>query len=169
MSPTVRETSLPVNCTVIPGSMSDLDEILELEGRSFTSPWTRKMFEGELSGNPFARFLLVREEAGGRARVLVAYLCYWIVFDEVRLMNLAVASERRRRNLATSLVRQALDEARDAQAKRALLEVRVSNEAARRLYRGLGFRETGNRKDYYRNPVEDAILMALEPLVPTQG
>lgn len=84
-------------------------------------------------------------------------------------MNLAVASERRRRNLATSLVRQALDEARDAQAKRALLEVRVSNEAARRLYRGLGFRETGNRKDYYRNPVEDAILMALEPLVPTQG
>lgn len=48
--------------------MSDLDEILELEGRSFTSPWTRKMFEGELSGNPFARFLLVREEAGASAR-----------------------------------------------------------------------------------------------------
>lgn len=127
------------------------------------------MFEGELSGNPFARFLLVREQTEGGARILAAYLCYWIVFDEVRLMNLAVTPEHRRRKLATSLVWQALGEARVAQAKRALLEVRISNDAARGLYRGLGFRETGSRKDYYMNPVEDAILMALEPLPPTRG
>lgn len=146
------------------GGVEDLDEMLPIEAESFTAPWSRKMFEGELRGNAFARFLLVRESNKGRPGRLAGYLCYWIVFEELRLMNLAVAPHARRRGLGTWLVRQAIEEARQSTGRRVLLEVRASNEAGRALYRNLGFRETGQRRRYYVDPVEDAVLMALEPL-----
>ena len=169
MTSTFMSIRIPAGFQIVSGAMADLEDMLELEARAFTAPWTRKMFEGELLGNPFARFLLLREAQEGQPRLLAAYLCYWIVFDELRLMNLAVSPERRRQKLATSLVVQALREAGEADVKRALLEVRVSNEAARALYRRLGFQETGHRHDYYSSPVEDAVLMTLEPLATLRG
>ncbi len=156
--------SQPSGYLLCPGGVGDLDEMLPIEAESFTAPWTRKMFEGELRGNSFARFLLARESSEGRPGKLAGYLCYWIVFEELRLMNLAVAPEARRRGLGTWLVRQAVEEARQTTGQRALLEVRASNKAARALYGNLGFRETGQRRRYYVDPVEDAVLMALEPL-----
>ncbi len=158
------EVSPPSGYLLCPGGVEDLDEMLPIEAESFTAPWTRKMFEGELRGNSFARFLLARASNEGRPGKVAAYLCYWIVFEELRLMNLAVAPHARRRGLGTWLVRQALEEARQTTGRRAVLEVRASNEAARALYRNLGFRETGRRRQYYVDPVEDAVLMALEPI-----
>ena len=155
---------LPSGSVVVLGTPADLDDMVVLETQSFTAPWTRKMFEGELSGNPFARFVLVRERGEQGPGALAAYLCYWIVFDELRLMNLAVDPSMRRRGLATTLVRHAMREARQAGGARALLEVRASNEAARQLYARLGFREMGSRRHYYSHPEEDAILMAKEPI-----
>ncbi len=167
--PSSEPTGGPDGLLMVPASMEDLEDLVALELKSFSAPWTRKMFEGELSGNPFARFLLLREVGRGRPGELVASLCYWIVFDELRVMNLAVAPERRRHGLATTLVRQAIRDAQQAEVARALLEVRASNEAARGLYRELGFREQGCRRNYYTNPAEDAVLMVLEPLRQTQA
>lgn len=160
----VEAWGLPQGVIMRVGTTSDLDEMLALEQASFTAPWTRKMFEGELSGNPFSRFLLIRTGSMEEPGALAAYLCYWVVFDELRLMNLAVSPAWRRKGLATALVRQAVREALQVEGKRALLEVRASNAAARGLYGRLGFRETGIRRDYYVNPPEDAVLMAMEPL-----
>ncbi|MFO0773945.1 MAG: ribosomal protein S18-alanine N-acetyltransferase [Nitrospiraceae bacterium] len=155
---------LPDGLTLEPGTVADLDEMLAIEQQSFSEPWSRAMFLGELSGNRFARFVVVRT-TGGPIRMLCGYLCYWIVFDELRLMNIAVHPDWRRRGLANVLVRRAMDEA-TAQAVggplRGHLEVRASNVAARALYAGLGFREIGLRKQYYRRPDEDAVLMAIE-------
>jgi ribosomal-protein-alanine N-acetyltransferase len=125
------------------------------------------MLEAELSGNPFAHFLLARREGGNRppSEAVVGYLCYWIVFEEVRLMNLAVIESMRHRGIAKSLVATALRTGMSQSAHRAVLEVRASNEAAQRLYKGFGFSQTAVRPKYYATPVEDAILMELDPIV----
>ena len=125
------------------------------------------MLEAELSGNPFAHFLLARQarEAETEVGLIVGYLCYWIVFEEIRLMNLAVIESMRHRGIARSLVLTALQLGLSQSAHRAVLEVRASNEAGKSLYLNLGFRHTAVRKKYYNNPVEDALLMELDPIV----
>ena len=140
-------------------TLDDVPELVRLEEACFSAPWTRKMLEAELSGNPFAHFLVARE-AGG----VVAYLCFWIVFEEVRLMNLAVMERARRQGLAARLVSQALRTGEAQAATRAVLEVRASNEAALALYRRFGFVPVATRRHYYTHPLEDAVLMELEPL-----
>ncbi|HKE62606.1 MAG TPA: ribosomal protein S18-alanine N-acetyltransferase, partial [Nitrospira sp.] len=99
------------------------------------------------------------------AESIVGYLCYWIVFEEVRLMNLAVIESMRHRGIARSLVTAALQAGLSQSAHRALLEVRASNQVAQALYRAFGFRQTAVRPKYYNNPVEDAVLMELDPIV----
>lgn len=125
------------------------------------------MLEAELSGNPFAHFLVARGEGGTdpSAEAIVGYLCYWIVFEEVRLMNLAVIESMRHRGIAKSLVATALQTGMSQSAHRAVLEVRASNRAAQRLYEGFGFSQTAVRPKYYANPLEDAVLMELDPIV----
>jgi ribosomal-protein-alanine N-acetyltransferase len=131
------------------------------------------MLEAELSGNPFAHFLLAKQAGGhaeeGAAELIVGYLCYWIVFEEIRLMNLAVIESMRHRGIARSLVTAALQTGLSQSAQRALLEVRASNRPAQTLYQGFGFRETGVRPKYYHNPVEDAVLMELDPIIMESG
>ena len=124
------------------------------------------MLQAELSGNPFAHFLIAKRERGSEsADAIVGYLCYWIVFEEVRLMNLAVIESMRHRGIAKSLVASALRSGMSQSAHRAVLEVRASNQPAQRLYQGFGFSQTAIRPKYYVNPVEDAVLMELDPIV----
>jgi len=119
------------------------------------------MMEAELTGNQFARFLVARDAVG----TIVAYHCFWIVFEELRLMNLAVSESMRRRGIGRALVSEALQMGLDQAATRAVLEVRASNQAARSLYGQMGFIEVSIRPRYYNHPIEDAVLMQMEPLV----
>lgn len=153
--------------TIEPATLESLPDILHIEEACFSAPWTRKMLEAELKGNRFAHFLLAKQTdaSGTDSTAVVGYLCYWMVFEEVRLMNLAVLSSMRRHGLARTLVIHALHTGVDQGAVRALLEVRASNVAARALYLGLGFRQIATRPSYYTNPNEDAVLMELEPIV----
>jgi ribosomal-protein-alanine N-acetyltransferase len=159
--------------TIEPATVVSLPHILKIEEACFSAPWTRKMLEAELSGNPFAHFLLAKQAGGhaeeGAAELIVGYLCYWIVFEEIRLMNLAVIESMRHRGIARSLVTAALQTGLSQSAQRALLEVRASNRPAQTLYQGFGFRETGVRPKYYHNPVEDAVLMELDPIIMESG
>ena len=148
-------------------TVESLPAILQIEEACFSAPWTRKMVEAELRGNPFAHFLLAKGGAHGETdRIpVVGYLCFWVVFEEVRLMNLAVIEAMRRKGIARTLVMQALEVGLAQGALRAVLEVRASNHAAHGLYRSLGFRVATTRPTYYTNPVEDALLMELDPIV----
>ncbi|HEY7532810.1 MAG TPA: ribosomal protein S18-alanine N-acetyltransferase [Nitrospiraceae bacterium] len=157
-------------CTIEPATVESLPALLHIEEACFSAPWTRKMLEGELTGNRFAHFLLAKHhEESDRPAAIVGYLCYWIVFEEVRLMNLAVLHARRRQGIARSLVNQALLMGIDQGAIRAVLEVRASNLAAQSLYQTFGFHQVATRPSYYTNPVEDAVLMELEPIVVPQS
>lgn len=149
-----------------PAEAQDLDPILRLEQESCPVPWTRKMFEVELTGNPFGHLSTVRlvDAAGGRSEV-AGYICFWVVFEELRLMSVAVASSWRRQGLGMALVQHALSVGLEKGAGRAVLEVRASNEAARCLYERLGFVRTAVRAKYYTNPIEDALLMERVPLM----
>lgn len=123
------------------------------------------MLEAELTGNPFAHFWVARQGEGQSGSAVVGYLCFWIVFEELRIMNVAVAEPVRRRGIATELVSQALRVARQHGAERAMLEVRVSNKPALALYERLGFSPRSIRRRYYDNPEEDAVVMEMEPML----
>ena len=95
---------------------------------------------------------------------VVAFCNYWLVADELHILNVAVHPDERRRGHAARLVRHILDEASRNKAHVVSLEVRVSNQAAADLYRKFGFREVGRRPKYYADNGEDALLMDRELL-----
>jgi [ribosomal protein S18]-alanine N-acetyltransferase len=98
----------------------------------------------------------VAETEGEVAGFLVAH----IAADELEILNLAVEPARRRRGIGSRLLDQALVFGRQSGARRAFLEVRESNNAAREFYASRGFAAIARRRGYYRQPVEDALLMA---------
>ncbi|MCA1564028.1 MAG: ribosomal protein S18-alanine N-acetyltransferase, partial [Acidobacteria bacterium] len=136
-------------------SARDLDEVAALEAECFTNPWTREMLEREIAASDVARVYVLRD---GTGRV-VAFCTCWLVVDELHVNTIAVDPVQRRSGLATLLMRQVMDEAVRCGARRATLEVRASNEAARRLYATLGFVESAVRPRYYSHPEEDAIIL----------
>ena len=156
------ELALHLVSTFTPLHSRDLDAVLAIERDSFSVPWTREMFEAELLGNPFSRAVgAFGKMEAGPATQLLGYIGYWVVFEELRLMTLAVRWDCRRRGIASHLVRHALQEGMTQGTTRALLEVRACNHVGQQLYQTLGFRQYGRRQSYYTNPEEDAILMQL--------
>lgn len=141
-----------------PLTLSDLDEVMRIERLSFPNPWTRGMFESELK-NPVSSALAARA-VGKAAGGIIAYCVFWIVQGEAHILNLAVDPDWRRKGVAVTLLQSILDYMRPRTVFEVFLEVRTSNIAAIRLYKGLGFREAYVRKKYYGD--EDAIVMSLE-------
>ena len=153
---------------IVPATSDMLPDILALEEACFSSPWTRKMLEGELTGNQFAHFLVAMHHEQSKTKTeptIIGYHCFWIVFEELRLMNLAVRASMRKMGVGGTLVTVALHQGLEQAATRAVLEVRTSNDAARSLYTRIGFVQIGSRPRYYTNPIEDAVLMEMNPLV----
>jgi [ribosomal protein S18]-alanine N-acetyltransferase len=142
---------------VSPMLPSDLDEVLGIERASFAIPWSRESFLFELQANPYARNFVMR-----RATSIVAFVCVWVVDDELKINNLAVDPGELRRGHGAALLRWTLEYGRSVGCTEATLEVRPSNAAARALYAAHGFEDVGRRKGYYRDTQEDAILMAVD-------
>lgn len=142
-----------------PATLQDLDGVLAIEVQSFPSPWSRQNFLGELA-NPHTHFLVAGPEPPAAWEVW-GYIIFWLVIDEMHLLNLAVRPSRRRQGLGRRLLTQALAVARHQQATTAWLEVRPSNQPALHLYRSLGFVPVASRPRYYSDTGEDALILAL--------
>jgi len=145
-------------------TLADLDELVKLEEVCFAVPWSRKSFEAELHGNQFSQILVVPGPMGPSGIPLLAYICVWVIFEEIRFLNLAVHPQFRRQGLAKTLILEALRIAVEQGCCRGMLEVRHSNQPAKKLYESFNFKEYATRNSYYTNPTEDAILMVLEPI-----
>jgi tRNA threonylcarbamoyladenosine biosynthesis protein TsaB len=133
----------------------DLHAVEALQRQTFSNPWGAEAIRWELEHTDVARLYVMHDSAGQ----LVAYCACWMVFDELHINSLAIDVRRRRQGLARRLLEHVLREAAAAGARAATLEVRSSNDAARGLYEGLGFRVEGVRRDYYQDPREDAVIL----------
>lgn len=141
---------------------NDLDAVLEIERASFLTPWTKRSFLFDLEDNPYSRTFVACEPDGR----IAGYVCAWVLYEELKINNIAVRPDLRGSGAGRGLLRQVLAEGRRAGCQVALLEVRPSNVAARALYEKEGFVQVGRRKNYYREEKEDALVLALELVVP---
>ncbi len=140
--------------------LRDLNEIEEIERASYPTPWSRSMFAGELA-KPSSICLGAIDTDADR---LVGYLIISRYVDAWHVMNLAVAHSHRRRGIATRMMRRLFDVTSGDGRRGYTLEVRVSNNAAIKLYETLGFRARGVRRGYYTDNREDALVMWKDPV-----
>jgi ribosomal-protein-alanine N-acetyltransferase len=141
-------------------TIDEVDAVLAIERASFTNPWTRDMYLAELENAGTSYCLLARGPDG----TIAGFCSFWRILDELHINNLAVAPERRRLGVGTALLQAVVAEGARLGAARATLEVRRSNEIARRLYERFGFVVAGVRRGYYTHPVEDALVLWREQL-----
>ena len=119
--------------------------------------WSEQTYQKAFQPGASERSLWVIEDEGQ----LQAFLIARFTAAECELENMVVAKQHRRRGLGSQLLRALVASARQRKQGRVLLEVRESNQAARALYKNVGFQENGRRKSYYSQPPEDAILLVL--------
>lgn len=145
---------------IMPMRLGDLDEVMGIERLSFRAPWSRQVFIEELDRD-WAHVDVVKERRGSGWRV-VAFCNYWLVRDEVHILNVATHPDERRKGHAARLLAHVVEFARRHGCRYITLEVRRSNQGAIKLYRSFGFRPVGIRPNYYVEDNEDAIVMLLE-------
>lgn len=135
----------------------DLERVVEIEQSAFARPWSRDLIAREMAHDWSSILLAVEPAPGGEA--VLGLVVFWLVHDEVHVLNVAVAPEARRRGVARALMREVERRGAGRGARIATLEVRRSNQAALELYRSLGYRKVGVRPRYYAEEGEDAIVM----------
>jgi ribosomal-protein-alanine N-acetyltransferase len=124
------------------------------------SGWSVRAFEREILAAS-SRLVVLRAPWGAANSIAIAgYCAFRVVADEMELLSLAVRPEWRRQGLARWLARQAFAMGTRMGSRTVFLEVRSGNEPARQLYASLGFEAVGRRPGYYKDPVEDAIVLA---------
>ena len=138
---------------IIPMNESHVAAVAALEKACFSEPWSENSVRGELS-NELALWLVAVEND-----TVLGYVGSQTVLEEADMMNIAVEEICRRRGIARALVEELI---RQLPAHCLTLEVRASNAPAIGLYESMGFQQIGMRKNYYRKPREDALILRKE-------
>ena len=133
-----------------------VSSVAEMEKICFSDPWSENSVASELK-NKLALWLVAEED--GR---VAGYIGSQTVMDETDMMNVAVHPDFRRKGIAEALVNDLVANLKKMGSHCLTLEVRASNTPAITLYEKLGFSEIGRRKNYYRNPREDALILRKE-------
>ncbi|MBE6954978.1 MAG: ribosomal-protein-alanine N-acetyltransferase [Ruminococcaceae bacterium] len=134
---------------------ADVPAVAELEKLCFSMPWSENAIRSELENN--LSLWLVAEHDGA----VCGYVGSQTVLDESDVMNIAVSESARGKGIAGNLMRELMRNLCDIGSEKLTLEVRVSNLPARGLYAKLGFQQVGVRKNYYRDPREDALILSI--------
>ena len=135
---------------------SHVAQVAALEKICFSDPWSENSVASELK-NPLSCWLVAEEDGE-----IAGYVGSQTVMDESDMMNVAVHPDYRRKGIAEKLVMELVEALKKRDSRCLTLEVRASNEPARALYEKLGFEQVGLRKNYYRNPREDALILRKE-------
>lgn len=131
----------------------NLSDVLKIERKSFTHPWSENAFLSELEKADSYCFVALTDDE------IIGYAVMSTVLDEGDLLIIAVDENHRRQGVAKELFGQLLEVAYKKSLSFITLEVRASNHSATALYLSLGFEKVAVRKDYYNQPKEDAVLM----------
>ena len=135
---------------------SHVAKVAALEKLCFSDPWSETSVASELD-NPLSLWLIAEEEG-----TVLGYVGSQTVLDETDMMNIAVQPECRRRGIAAALIGELVNQLRERGSHILRLEVRESNVPAIALYESMGFTQLGLRKNYYRNPKENALILGKE-------
>lgn len=128
--------------------------LLEIEGEAYPDPWTEGMFRQEIHSHSSYFFLAFHRDA------LIGYGGFWLVVDEAHITKVTITAPYRNQGHGRMLLRFLLQKAAALGANTVRLEVRESNEPARRLYAAMGFEEIGLRRGYYAQTNETAVVMS---------
>lgn len=132
---------------------NDVEPLAELDKRCFAIPWSKQAFAEEMS-NEIAVYFVAKENGK-----VIGYCGFWQVADEGDVTNIAVLPEFRRRGIGGKLLNTLIEAAKELKLELITLEVRKSNTAAKNLYKKYGFKPIGERKHYYSDNREDAVIM----------
>lgn len=145
---------------------SDVAAVVQIEQQSNPEPWSGAAFLEEMA-RPHSRQMVARITVHG-TEVVAGFICFWLVADELQILNLAVHPDHRRKGIGRALLLLSLRKGSENHSRRAVLEVRSSNRVAQDLYRSVGFRKVGERAKYYseegagEKKLEAAVLMELD-------
>lgn len=131
----------------------DIDEIINIENASFSTPWSRSSFEDDFD-NEYIDFYVAEDE-----EKLIGYASIGLIIPDAEILNIAVDEKYRRQGIGEMLFDTLMNCAYKKEVSDLFLEVRESNEPALELYSKKGFNVLGRRKNYYKLPEEDAIMM----------
>ncbi|MEX1183149.1 MAG: ribosomal protein S18-alanine N-acetyltransferase [Gemmatimonadota bacterium] len=132
---------------------SDLRSVADIEHASYSVPWSEGTFRALLRRRDAELVVAEFDDA------VIGYAAFWCVVDQGELGNVAVTDAWRRRGLGALLLMEVLRRAERRGVREVFLEVRPSNEVARRLYERYGFTAVGRRRNYYQTPAEDALVL----------
>ena len=141
---------------IVPMEEIHVAAVAALEQLCFSDPWSENSVASELD-NPLSLWLVALVGAE-----VIGYVGSQSVMGESDMMNVAVSPKYRRTGVATRLIEALVDALRKKENHCLTLEVRASNTPAIALYEGMGFSEIGKRRNYYRNPKEDALILRKE-------
>lgn len=145
----------------------DLPSILKLQAENITAAqWQPRDYE-DLDASPHG-LLLVAELDTATSPAVVGFVAAHRIMDEAEIRNIAVAIEHQRRGIARAMLAETSKRLTEAGARRIFLEVRTSNKPAFKLYSSSGWALHSQRRNYYREPMEDAYILARE-LFPKVG
>lgn len=144
-----------------PMVMDDLPAVMEIENAAFNHPWSTELLKRELT-HDWSTILLAEERLSNGKMKLLGFAIFWLVHDELHILNVATDPAQRRRGVARAVMNAAIAKARSRKCSLATLEVRRSNDPAIHLYKSMGFRPVGIRPNYYVDEGEDAIVMVLD-------
>ena len=151
----------PPPFTLRPLRLDDLDAVIAIERASFPNPARVQLYQHELAHNELAHYQALTVGQDGRAEQLVGYAGYWLMGDELHVSIIAVDPPWRGHGLGELLLLNLLYLAYDHASALVTLEVRAGNHVAQALYRKYGFDLVGERRRYYRDTGEDALLMTV--------
>ena len=137
-------------------TISDIPEMMEIERASYSKPWDEQLFVQAVNSAGKHSFVSKIDSK------IAGYIVFEVVADEGHITNIAVTKQNRRRGIATELIVKVLELVRDHHINSVYLEVRQSNEAAKKLYEKFGFKEIGERKGYYQGTNENALVYKLD-------
>ena len=141
---------------IIPMNESHVAQVAALEKQRFSDPWSENSVASELE-NPLSLWLIAEEDGA-----VCGYVGSQTVLDETDMMNIAVHPDCRRKGIAAALITELVSRLKARGSRVLRLEVRESNFSAIALYEALGFTQLGLRKNYYRNPKENALILGKE-------
>jgi [ribosomal protein S18]-alanine N-acetyltransferase len=157
MGSDARTTVAGVRARVVRAAREHLPSILRIERESFSDPWSEDAFLGMID-SPLA-LLSVALDDDDR---VIGYAAATGAWEDGELLNIAVDASARGKGIGGALLDWAIEALREQLVDRVFLEVRESNVAAIALYQSRGFAEVSVRRNYYRGPVENAMVLKLE-------